>query len=53
MINRAYIDMVCINSEGQPEEVPELYLETEEQRMEYEADKKRKQMRKQRRTEGF
>ena len=53
MINRAYIDMVSINREGQPIEVPELCIETEAQRLEYEAAKKRKQMRKQRRQEGF
>lgn len=53
MINRAYIDMVCINCKGEPTEVPELLLETEEQRQEYEAAKKRKQIRKQRRQEGF
>lgn len=53
MINRAYIDMVCIDSNGQPVEVPALELEDEEQRQEYEAAKKRKQLRKQRRQEGF
>lgn len=53
MINRAYIDMVSIDSKGQPMEVPELQIETEAQRQEYEAAKKRKQMRKQRRLEGF
>ena len=53
MINRAYIDMVSINCKGQPEEVPDLLLETDEQRQEYEAAKKRKQLRKQRRKEGF
>ena len=53
MINRAYIDMVCIDSDGHPKEVPELRLATEEQKQEYEAALKRKQMRKQRRQEGF
>ena len=53
IINRAYIDMVSINSNGQPVEVPELLLENEEQQQEYEAAKKRKQLRKQRRLEGF
>lgn len=53
MINRAYIDMVCINCKGEPTEVPDLLLETEEQKQEYEAAKKRKQIRKQRRQEGF
>lgn len=53
MINRAYIDMVCINCRGLPQEVPDLLIETEEQRAEYEAAQKRKAIRKQRRQEGF
>jgi len=53
MINRAYIDMVCINCKGEPKEVPDLLIETEAQRLEHEAAQKRKQMRKQRRKEGF
>ena len=52
-INRAYIDMVSINCKGEPIEVPDLLIETEEQRLEYEAAQKRKQMRRQRRQEGF
>jgi acyl-CoA hydrolase len=52
-INKAYIDMVAINNEGQAIEVPALELETEEQRAEYEAAIKRKEMRKQRRLEDF
>ncbi len=53
MINRAYIDMVAIDTTGATVEVPELILETEEERREYEAALKRKEMRKQRRQEGF
>ena len=53
LINRAYMDMVCINCKGQPEQVPGLVLETPEQQAENEAAKKRKAMRKQRRLEGF
>ena len=53
IINRAYIDMVAINCKGQPIEVPDLQVETPEQLQEYEAAKKRKQIRKQRRQEGF
>ena len=52
-INKAYVDMVAINNEGQAIEVPALELETEEQRAEYEAAIKRKEMRKQRRLEDF
>ena len=53
IINRAYIDMVAIDSNGQPVEVPDLCIETEEQKSEHEAAKKRKEIRKQRRKEGF
>lgn len=53
MINRAYIDMVAIDSDGNPVEVPDLCIETEGQKWEYEAAQKRKQLRRQRRTEGF
>lgn len=52
-INRAYMDMVCIDAQGLPMEVPDLCLETEEERQEYEAAKRRKQLRKERRQEGF
>ncbi|MBR4016248.1 MAG: acyl-CoA thioesterase [Oscillospiraceae bacterium] len=53
MINRAYIDMVAIDAQGQPVEVPGLILETPEQELEYEAAAKRKALRKQRRQDGF
>ena len=53
LINRAYIDMVAIDCEGKPMEVPLLAIETEEQQKEWEAAQKRRQMRKQRRQEGF
>ena len=51
MINRAYIDMVAINCKGQAVEVPDLLIETEEQKKEYEAAARRKALRKQRRQE--
>lgn len=53
MINRAYLTMVAIDNEGNSVEVPDLILETEEQRMEHEAALKRRQMRQQRRLEHF
>lgn len=53
LINRAYMDMVCIDNDGNPKEVPEILIETEEQKLEYESAQKRKKMRKQRRQEGF
>ena len=52
-INRAYIDMVAINNLGEAIEVPDLRPETEEEKLEYEAAKKRKELRKQRRQDGF
>ena len=51
MINRAYVDMVAINCKGQAVEVPDLLIETEEQKKEYEAAARRKALRKQRRQE--
>ena len=53
MINRAFIDMVAIDCKGRPQEVPGILIETAEQQMEWEAAQKRRQMRKQRRIEGF
>lgn len=53
VINRAYIVMVAIDENGKPLPVPKIIPETEEQRMEYEAAIKRKEMRSVRRTEGF
>lgn len=53
MINRAYIDMVAIDDQGQPVEVPALILETEEQKQEYDAAARRKTLRIQRRQDGF
>ena len=53
LINRAYMDMVAIDCKGKPMEVPLLEIETEEQQQEWDAAQKRRQMRKQRRQEGF
>ncbi len=53
MINRAYIDMVAIDDQGQPVEVPALIPETDEQKQELEAAAKRKALRIQRRQDGF
>ena len=53
MINRAYIDMVAIDNQGKPIEVPGLIVETPEQQAEWDAAQKRKALRKQRRQEGF
>ena len=53
MINKAYIDMVAIDSNGCAVEVPDILIETPEQQAEYTAAIKRKDLRKQRRREGF
>ena len=53
LINRAYMEMVAIDCKGKPVEVPLLAVETEAQQAEWEAAQKRRQMRKQRRQEGF
>ena len=49
MINRAYIDMVAIDGDGKPVEVPGLIPETEEEKQEYEAAAQRRAQRKERR----
>ena len=51
MINKAYIDMVAIDCQGHPMEVPDLVIEPEEQQKEWDAAQKRRQIRKQNRQE--
>lgn len=53
MINRAYVVMVAIDSEGKAIEVPGLVVETESERAEWEGGERRYRLRKQRREEGF
>ena len=52
-INRAYLTLVAIDAQGNPVEVPGLILETEAQKAEWEAWIRRREMRRQRREEGF
>ncbi len=52
-INRAYLTLVAIDGEGHPTEVPGLIIETESEKAEWEAGIRRREMRKQRREEGF
>jgi len=52
-INRAYIIMVAIDEAGNPLEIPALELTSEMEKAEWEAGKKRYELRRQRRTEGF
>lgn len=52
-INRAYLTLVAVDKDGNPVEVPGLIIETEAQKAEWEAGIRRREMRKQRREEGF
>lgn len=53
LINRAYVVMVAIDKDGNSLEVPGLELETESERGEWAGGKKRYDLRKQRRIEGY
>ena len=52
-INRAYLTLVAVDENGKPQKVPQLCIETESQRAEWEAGQKRKAMHIQRKKEGF
>ena len=52
-INRAYFTMVALDENDKPTEIPALRIETEEEKWEWEAAKKRREMRMKRREEGF
>ena len=52
-INRAYFTMVALDENDRPKRVPRLILETEAEKGEWEAAEKRRQMRMQRKAEGF
>ena len=53
LINRAYFVMVALDENDKPKEVPRLILETEEEKAEWESAKKRREIRNQRKTEGY
>ena len=53
LINRAYLVMVALDEEERPTEVPRLILETDEEHAEWEAGKRRGEIRKQRSVEQF
>lgn len=52
-INRAYLTLVAVDANGTPQEVPKLIVETESEKAEWEAGKKRREIRSQRSKEGF
>lgn len=53
LVNTAYLVMVALDENEQPAQVPGLVLETEEEKLEWEAGKRRRELRKQRRIESF
>jgi acyl-CoA hydrolase len=52
-INSAYFVMVALDENDTPVSVPKLIVETEEEKAEWEAAEKRREMRSQRKVEGF
>ncbi len=53
LINKAYVVMVALDDNEKPTEVPQIFIETDEQREEYEAAVKRRELRKMRRKGTF
>ncbi len=53
LINKAYLVLVALDENENPTEVPPLLLETDAEKLEYEAALKRNQLRKERRKEHF
>lgn len=52
-INRAYLTEVAVDEDEKPTSVPELIIETESEKAEWEAGKRRREVRLQRKKEGF
>ncbi len=53
-VNRAYFTEVCVDDEGRPTKVPcGLIVESDSEKAEWEGAQKRRELRKQRRIEGF
>lgn len=52
-INRAYLTLVAIDENGEPVQIPGIILENEGEEAEWEAAKRRKELRIQRKKEGF
>lgn len=53
MINRAYVVMVAVDENHRPVAVPGLIVESESEKAEWEGGKKRYQLRRERRKEGY
>lgn len=52
-INRAYLTLVAVDDKGVPRQVPSIILETESEKAEWKAAEKRRELRIQRKKEGF
>lgn len=52
-VNRAYLVLVALSADHRPARVPQLTLLTEEDRAEWEAGERRRELRKQRQKENF
>ena len=52
-VNRAYLVLVAIDGEGNPQEVPSLVPVTDEEREEWKAGERRRALRRQRRAEKY
>ena len=52
-VNRAYLTMVAVDDDGRPCEVPGLKTESVGEQAEWEAGKKRSELRRKRKKEGF
>lgn len=53
LVNTAYLVLVAVDENGKPKQVPELICETPEEKQEWEAGKRRRALRQQRREESF
>lgn len=53
VVNRAYLVLVALDAKGNPTEVPGLLLGSDAEKAEWEAGKKRHDLRKERRKEGY
>ena len=53
LVNRAYVVMVALDEQERPKRVPRIIPETEEEKAEYEAGKRRHELRRQRRQENY
>lgn len=53
VVNRAYLVMVALGEDENPVEVPRLIIETEAEKGEWESGMRRKQLRSDRRREGY